>query len=255
MLSSKPIFGLNHIHLPEIDSTNTYAIDLISKTSPVEGTVISTDFQLHGKGQYDRVWIGARGENIMMSVILTPDFITIEDKFFLSMAVALGVRAYFVKQHDISECFIKWPNDIYVKGKKIGGILIVNQIQGSKIKASVVGIGLNINQVEFPSLIADKSTSLKLQTAILYDIKKELQILFNHLEEAYVLLKASPEIILKRYNECIYNQGQVCQYRVISSGEVCHGIINQVLSSGKITLQYNEQEVAYAMGEISFEML
>lgn len=181
--------GCNTIFLDEVGSTNSYAIELLKNVNPPEGTVIHTHKQTRGKGQRGNAWKTQPQSNLTASVILKPSFLTLKNQFYLSKITALAcydLMAEFINpsQFDIK---IKWPNDILVNKKKIGGILIENTYYSQKINHSVIGVGLNINQTNFESSL--NATSLK----ILSNNNTPLNIVLNkfckHLEVYFLKLR------------------------------------------------------------------
>lgn len=136
------------ISLEVVDSTNNYAARLIKDEEPDEGTVILADFQKSGRGQRNQVWDSEKAKNLTFSIILYPDFLKAENHFYISMAISIGIVRYLQSLTDNVK--VKWPNDIYIENKKIAGILIENSLIGSYIKNSIIGIGLNVNQINFP---------------------------------------------------------------------------------------------------------
>src|SRR4051812_18760955 len=143
--------GKNILFLPETDSTNSYAIELLKNVNPPDGTVVHTARQLRGKGQRGAAWTTEPVSNLTISIIVKPAFLSLANQYFLYIVSALAVHdttAEFLapRQFDIK---IKWPNDILVNRKKIAGILIENRITGNLINASVIGIGINVNQASF----------------------------------------------------------------------------------------------------------
>ena len=160
--NSSLLIGSQHTRLKKVNSTNKFALDLISKSKPIEGTVISASFQYDGRGQIGRFWESEEEKNIICSTILKPTFLKAHDQFYLNMAISLAIC-------DLIDCFladtpsktyIKWPNDIYVDDEKIAGILIQNAIMGKYIRTSVIGTGININQTNFSKDVPNP-TSLK----------------------------------------------------------------------------------------------
>lgn len=137
------------IHLQETASTNTFLRDLQQKERQPEGRVIVADAQLAGRGQKGNSWETERGKNLTFSMLLYPSHLMASHSFVLSQAVSLAVVEIFEAVG--SDFFIKWPNDIYWKEKKIGGMLIENDLHGKYLDSSIVGIGLNINQQRFVS--------------------------------------------------------------------------------------------------------
>lgn len=183
--------GKNLLFLPEVESTNTYAMGLLRNVNAVEGTVVHTDHQSRGKGQRGSVWNSAIASNITASIILKPLFLGDGESFFLSKISALALYDVLTdvlnsSQYDIK---IKWPNDILVNSKKIAGILIENNYHQQVIQHSVIGIGLNVNQAEFYEL-SDIATSLKLLTGQQHNREEILEKLCRYLEKWYLMLKA-----------------------------------------------------------------
>jgi len=137
------------ISLEEVDSTNNYAKLLLSKEEVKEGTLIRTRFQTTGRGQHQNRWESERDANLTFSLLLHPYVLPADEPFFLSQITALGVVDFLSSSYELENLSIKWPNDIYWKDKKIGGILIENLLSGQLIAHSILGVGVNINQTVF----------------------------------------------------------------------------------------------------------
>jgi BirA family transcriptional regulator, biotin operon repressor / biotin---[acetyl-CoA-carboxylase] ligase len=153
------IIGSNIIDFEEVDSTNRYAARMIQHTSFHNGTIIRADHQTAGIGQGENKWFTEPFQNLTLSIILHPHFLPAERQFMLNKAMTLGVCD--LVNNYVPGCFIKWPNDLYIKGGKIGGMLIQHTVCGNRLEISIVGIGLNVNQVSFPEGIRNPA-SLKL---------------------------------------------------------------------------------------------
>lgn len=181
--------GKNLIFLPVTDSTNSYAIELLKNVNPADGTVVRTVNQLHGKGQRGSAWTVEPSANLTVSVILKPTFLDGGDHFYLYMIAALAVHdttSHLCGNGQI-DIKIKWPNDILVNSKKISGILIENKFSGDKLQASVIGIGLNVNQLNFPDLPA---TSVRLITGKTHNLEEALEVLCARIEKYYLMLRS-----------------------------------------------------------------
>ncbi|TAE01047.1 MAG: biotin--[acetyl-CoA-carboxylase] ligase [Bacteroidetes bacterium] len=171
--------------MPTCQSTNEVATDLIAHSSVFEGCVIITSQQTAGKGQRGNRWEANPDQNLTFSLILQPDFLSPEYQFQLNVAVSLAV--YDVLSVFLgSELKVKWSNDIYYRNQKLGGILIENILQGNRIKYSVVGIGLNVNQTEFSY---SKANSLANLTNKKYDLQVLLPQILESLEVRYLKLR------------------------------------------------------------------
>ena len=191
--------GKNVLFLPEVESTNTYAINLLRNVNAIEGTVIYTNNQTQGKGQRGTVWSSEIGKNITLSIILQPKFLSINQSFYLSKITALACYDVLTEILDAShyDIKIKWPNDILVNKKKIGGILIENNLNGSHIQHAVIGVGLNVNQQNFGEL-GDIATSLFKEKNKNYDTSFIMELLFSKLEKWYLKLISTR---LKKFEE------------------------------------------------------
>lgn len=130
-------------HFQTLASTN----DEASSERYAEGDVVVTESQSRGRGQRGHGWESRAGENLTLSLVLEPEFLPPTKQFLLSECVALGVRD-MLEGYGI-EAKVKWTNDIYVGKSKITGILIEHKLQGPCLARTIVGIGLNVNQVEF----------------------------------------------------------------------------------------------------------
>ncbi|MEI6021146.1 MAG: biotin--[acetyl-CoA-carboxylase] ligase [Bacteroidota bacterium] len=142
------IVGKKRIFLPEVDSTNSYAIKLLKNVKLEEGTLVFTDYQTQGRGQRGMVWNAEPASNLIFSFILKPSFLSPENYYYLYKIAALACYDTLAKIIDTSQfdIKIKWPNDILVNQQKIGGILIENSFSENKLQWSIVGVGINVNQ-------------------------------------------------------------------------------------------------------------
>ena len=143
--------NFKHIHLLTVDSTNRFALELISKTNPTDGFCVFSDVQTAGRGQYGREWLSESGKNLLATFIFRTQFIQLEDIFILHQLAGLSVLAA-IDSVGLAGAEIKWPNDIIIHDKKIAGILIQNTLRAHHLQYSIVGIGLNVNQVDFKVL-------------------------------------------------------------------------------------------------------
>ena len=207
--------GKNTIFLPETESTNSYAIHLLKNVNLVEGTVVHTAHQSHGKGQRGNRWIAEPLSNLCASIVLKPVFLELKNQFFLYQITALACHDTLSEilgpgQYDIK---IKWPNDILVNRRKVAGILIENNLQGITINWSVIGIGMNLNQDEFPGL--PHVTSVKMLSGINHSVHSVLAILCRNLEKYYLLLKnGKHELIRQTYLEHLYGLSETLEFRM-----------------------------------------
>ncbi|MBP1664245.1 MAG: biotin/acetyl-CoA-carboxylase ligase, partial [Bacteroidetes bacterium] len=150
-------------YIESTSSTNLLLQQMMRQEDLPEGYIVYTGFQTAGKGQTGNSWESEPNKNLLFSVLLRPRSIKADKQFILSQITGLAVKKVLDKfTGDIS---IKWPNDIYWKEKKIGGILIENSLIRDCINTCVIGIGLNVNQEKFLS-DAPNPVSLKQITGI-----------------------------------------------------------------------------------------
>ncbi len=207
--------GQPFMELTVTDSTNIHAMTHIQHNLAAHGSVFFAHEQVAGKGQHGKQWFTEPGQNIIMSLILKPYPLALHQQFHLSVAVALATFDLFSRYAGDETC-IKWPNDIYWRDRKAGGILIENQLKGQEWTWAVVGIGININQVNFGEGI-NRPVSLKqitgkdhapiqLSRELCTCIAKRLEELhqqgFNHLLSQYnqLLFKRNEQVQLKKNN-------------------------------------------------------
>lgn len=194
-----------------MDSTNNYAMALAIAGKATHGTLVFAHDQWAGKGQRGRTWNSSPGANIILSAVLEP-LAPLQAAFGLSVAVALACRDFFTT-HAGSDVTIKWPNDIYWNDRKAGGILIENHLQGERWAYAIVGMGININQVEFPGA-ARSPASLRQITGRTYDTIGLARNLGHYLDERYVQWEAGESAaLLEAYNAVLFRQGQEVRLR------------------------------------------
>lgn len=241
--------GKEIIELDVVDSTNSYLAEKLRNSSCSEGLVVMAYFQSAGKGQRGNEWRSQPGENLTFSIVLKPKFLTVNNHFILSKLISLAICKFLANKIS-DKVSIKWPNDIYVGRKKIAGILIENQFQGSKIENSVVGIGININQTNFGDLTT--ATSLKLLTHKEYGLKEILKEIVKYIEGYYLKLKMSSILsIEKEYLENLLFYDEYQKYKI--NGEEQLGKINGVMPDGKLKIILESGEVKlYDLKEIEF---
>jgi BirA family biotin operon repressor/biotin-[acetyl-CoA-carboxylase] ligase len=164
-----PKTGSSIVILKQVDSTNNYAMAKVHAGMAKHGDSYFTSEQTAGKGQRGKQWNTANGVNIALSLVLEVKLLNASQQFQLLVSVALGCYDFFARYAG-QETSIKWPNDIYWRDRKAGGILIENMVRGTHWTWTVIGIGLNINQPHF-SNEAGNPVSLKQITGKDWDLK------------------------------------------------------------------------------------
>jgi len=232
--------GQNKITLKTTDSTNNYAAKLVKMSFVPDGTVIMAHNQTEGRGQRQKIWESPPGENLLCSYVLKPDSLNASEAFLMSMTASLAAQETIAQLSDLSSVHIKWPNDIMLNDKKIGGILIENYIVKGLVKYAVVGIGLNVNQNSLPY---SHATSLVSETNRITDLDEILSTLSSFLEKWYLILQSRSQIakISQRYNTYLWNQNK--QLKVKFQGEQITGFIKGVSTEGKLHFLTEERMI------------
>lgn len=237
------------IHIPETDSTNNYIKKLLPFQDIEEGTIVYTDFQTAGKGQRGNTWEAERGMNLTFSIVFYPNILYANEQFIISQIVSLAVTDILNKYTD--DVSIKWPNDIYWKEKKICGILIENSLEGDRIKESVCGIGININQIIFESN-APNPVSLKQITgkdidleAVLHDLQQSILCYYS------IMMSGDTDTIVTRYKAKLFRREG---YHLFNDGSSDFSArIKDVEQDGMLVLETKEKlEKRYAFKEVRY---
>lgn len=235
------------IHLKEVVSTNYSLRERIEERTLPEGSVLWTDFQTGGRGQIGNTWESEKGKNLTFSTILYPDIIPANRQFLIAQIASLAVKETLDLYTD--GITVKWPNDIYWQDKKICGMLIENDLAGSTIYCSLLGIGINLNQTVFTGN-APNPVSLRQITGHSYNPE---EILFQFLEHFYALylrlLQKEEEYIRQAYHTALYRVDGFYPY------EDSHGRfearIKDIEPTGHLLLELINGEVRrYAFKEV-----
>lgn len=232
--------------LDSVDSTNNYAMEKLHAGLAKHGMLWFAREQTAGKGQRGKTWIMEKGKNIAMSLVLEPGKLQITNQFHLSAVVALTCFEFF-EQYAGEETKIKWPNDLFWRDRKAGGILIENVLQGKIWKWAVVGIGININQTAFDGFL-NKVVSLKQITGKDLDtiaLGKELHsLLMKNLDEMQ-----PADVVLEKYNEHLYKINKNVTLK--KEGQEFETVIKGVTKQGRlITVDAVERE--FNFGEVEW---
>lgn len=249
ILAKTLFLGQNVIQLDFCESTNESLKIIINSTKTLEGTVLISPNQTKGKGQVGNSWYSEKSLNMTFSILLTPKFIPIGNSFYLSIITSLAIYDFltlFIK----SDIKIKWPNDIYVNKRKIAGVLIENNISNNNISQSIVGIGININQLDFKE-IANKTTSLKLISEKDYDIAELYGLFFECFEKRYLQARKTDISILKMEylaNLLFYQENAFFE---IEDKKIEANVVG-VDNNGKLALSINNELKYFDLKEIKW---
>jgi len=231
--------GQHLTRIDVIDSTNSYAFKLIRAVGLPEGAVIVANQQTAGRGQRGRVWETHPFQNLTTSIVLKPSFLEAEEHFYLTKVVTLAL-IQLLTERQVKDVKVKWPNDIYVGDHKIAGILIENQLKGNRIGTSVLGIGLNVNQINFPNYL-QKATSLKLITGQHELVTMILEELCESIEANYLRIKSHIQSLDRQFEQHLFGLNQwrnfiveEQQVKLKITGVSSHGRLVTTTEDGRI---------------------
>jgi len=233
-----------------LPSTNDFAGEMLEKGLPVEGTMIIAAAQTHGKGTANNVWESEPGKNILASIILYPDFLPAEKQFLLNKCISVAVLKCLKQFLPDEQVSIKWPNDLYVGTRKIGGILIKNTISGNVFQNCIVGIGLNINQESFSDKLPNPCSVIQF-TGIELPLKKAVETLDAFIHEEYSNLeKGYLDELNEEYLQNLLNYKKPAKYR--SGNDLFEGVICGVSEYGNLQVLVDKKMRVFDFKEIVF---
>lgn len=243
-------FGRPFSVLATIDSTNNYAMQMVHARLAKHGAAWFAEEQTTGKGQRGKAWASNKGENILLSVVAEPRFLSPVNAFWLTAAVANGV-CNFVKTFAGNETSIKWPNDIYWRDRKAAGILIETLIRAGEWQFAVIGIGLNVNQASFPEHLT-KAVSLRQITGKQFDAIELAKELCGFMESSYRQLEnGGQDMVIQQYNEQLYKRNQEVRFK--GREGIFTALVKGVTNDGLLEIERNGKGQTLAWG--SFEWI
>ena len=234
------------IWLDTVDSTNSEALRRLPEFE--SGTVIAAREQTAGRGQRGNTWFTEAGQNLTFSIVLKDMKLPATEAHLLNYLASVAV-AEFLDGYGVS-CSIKWPNDIFVGRGKICGILVENSLSGGEVAASVIGIGININQKEFPQL--SNATSLFRCTGNEYDIEACLDAFLKAFANNLSILTDSA--IVDKYSSRLFQKGVSAKYHDLLTDEEFNGIIRNIEPDGRLHIydKDNSKDRYYRFKEVSY---
>ena len=222
---------------------------LIDADTAQPGMTIVADKQTHGKGQRGRQWEDTPGQSLLMSIITTPNR-SIDEQFIFNATISLAIADALQALYENWHIQIKWPNDIIVNDKKAGGLLIENIIRGSDWSYSIVGLGLNILQTEFPPELP-KATSLRIASSKDFQITELRDTIRRNILE-YTTVKRDATVILEQYNECLFKRGNE-QFFYDTRGE-WKAVVESAQKDGTLRVRQSDGSIShYTHGVVTWK--
>ena len=245
------------LELDEVDSTNNFLRHL--DTQDDQMTLVTAEFQTAGRGADTNRWESAKGENLLLSLRVKPANLPVSRMFALSEVTALAVRDSLESPLPLAPCpsfTVKWPNDIYYGDSKVAGILIENDLQGSRVQRSTIGIGININQRRF---LSDAPNPRSLADIVGHDIERRLVLeqfmerfthLFGQIEDGR---PEALDALHENYKNHLYRFGEEHTYS--DKDGTFRATLTDVEPSGHLILRDTNGSLRrYAFKEVKWEI-
>lgn len=237
-----------YYHFKSIDSTSTYLKRNYKKLDNL--TFVSADYQEAGKGRMGRKWESSSNENLMFSFLIK-DAKLIDKYASISLASAVSIFKV-LKKLKVSNVSLKWPNDVYVDGKKICGILLESVSENNQISCLIVGIGLNLNVESFPEEIAKKATSYFLETNKKISLSRVKRKVYKELQKSLNEIKKGNSSYLDLANEYNYLKNKEV-YAEYLGERVLVKVLN-INPDNSLKVLVNNIEKDIFTGEITFHL-
>ena len=221
------------IKLNATSSTNSYLKQLLAEKNQEDFTVVVSEDQTNGRGQQGNSWLSEAGKNLTFSVLRLNLTIDAARQFILNQVVSLAIYDALFSLN-IPDLAIKWPNDIMSGSKKLAGILIENQIKGTQLESSIIGIGLNVNQTKFEGL--PKASSMKNESGQYFDLMMVLQVILEKMRHYFQFLHNQQLNAL--YERYLFKKDEIATFE--NEEGKFKGTIIGVDATGKLLLQDEE---------------
>lgn len=233
-------------YMQSCHSTNDIAKLALQNHDISEGFLFITDEQTQGRGQRGNSWFSEAGKNLTCSIVLCPKFLPLHEQFYLNMISSLAVQKTFEDQ-GVENVKVKWPNDVLISQKKAAGILIENSVKNNKLEWTVLGVGVNINQMRFH---LERATSLWKETGTETSVEEYLHQFLAHLEALYLRLRDGKKSDLKElYLSNLFGYQQIRQYR---SEYEFEGKLVDVTDAGFLVIETGGRLQQFDFKEVEF---
>ena len=240
----------NKIRIKWFDSLDSTNDELLRHLSGYDNlSVVAAVEQYAGRGQRGNRWLSRPGDNLTFSLLLKPSRLPVIDVISITFLSTLVIRDWLRKEG--VPAVIKWPNDIYVGNRKICGMLEENGLEKDLVAWSVIGIGLNLNQMDFPGELVNP-TSLKRQTGKQYVPSEALEQICRLFEERIPLLENGRDALYESYQKDLFQGGVPRSYRDLRTGELFTGTIKGVTRDGRLSMDREGKTFHYGFKEVGY---
>lgn len=246
------IIGRLTVSFDQLDSTNDLATRWIAKSKPIDGTVITAQYQQQGRGQIGREWFGSPGQNLAYTAIMYPEHITAEMALHCLMALSVSVLRAVQEVFRLDHLSLKWPNDLYWRDKKLGGMLIQSSLSGRNVQHLIFGVGINVNEREFPAQLQNPVSLLQI-LGRQSDPGTLILTLNEQLDQAYQWIRNGAwQKIMEEYHAVLFGKGQRRSFVDLRTGETFSGEVSGVDESGRLCVDTDAGSKYFNMRELKW---
>ncbi len=239
------------VGLDRVSSTNDHARKLATECPDAVGTLVVADCQTQGRGRSDHSWHSPAGGGIYASLIVNP-VVSPERATFVTLAAGLALHRALAEFLDTNPNLdVKWPNDILLDDRKLAGILVESSMRDGEMSWLIIGIGINVSQVEFPAEIRNRAVSLAQATGRQLSRHDILLRVLGHLDHGLDVLESGDFQTLRRDWESVSSFARGRKVKFFENGRPVMGITCGLKDDGAL-LVYTRQEQTVAVygGEI-----
>lgn len=240
---------MNIVKLNAISSTNSYLKELTRNLALSQDTLVWTEKQTAGRGQMGAGWESEDHKNLTFSVYKRVKVLPIAKQFMITIAASLAIHEV-LKEENIKDLQVKWPNDILAGNNKICGILIEGVIKKGRLHAVIIGIGLNVNQTQFQ--YAPRATSMAMETKKEYKLQPLLDRLVDKFYKYAELITAGDfKELEQQYLDVLFRYNKASAFKDCLSGEIFSGMIKGINDTGNLLVEKEDGSITtYGLKEI-----
>jgi BirA family biotin operon repressor/biotin-[acetyl-CoA-carboxylase] ligase len=239
------VIGRNFIYCDEVESTNELLLS--SKDFSQNGTVLLAEYQSKGKGRKDRVWVSNSGQNLTFSILLKGEFKSQKINLInLGTSLAIAQAIENLCQLNVE---LKWPNDVLIDKKKIAGILLESTSKNNKINKMVIGIGINVNQPNFPGKFDIPPTSIRKEFHSLVNRERLLSEVLNNIEQNFETAKEQSDKIMNDWRSRCKMIGE--KVKIVEDEKTRFGIFEDIDDEGFMILKQGDLRERIHYGDVN----
>lgn len=237
---------MEHIHFREIDSTNAY-MRRLGDMGLGHLSVVSASYQTAGRGQRNHIWGSYPAKNLLLSMNYLASHAEVNNPFLLNKLVAVSICEWLERWR--IKASIKWPNDIMCQDLKIAGLLIENTLQGGYLRRSVIGMGINVNQTQFPS--GWGAVSMCTLTGITYELPPLLRDFIAFLRQQMARGVIDVSLLNRLYAKRLWKRGVMLQFR-LANGDIIEGAPHDIDDYGRLIADTSLGRKVFDFGEVAY---